>query len=515
MGEVKLLLGDCLDKLKELEDNSVDSVVTDPPYEIGFMGKGWDDSGIANNPELWKEVLRVLKPGGHLLSFSHSRTYHRQAVAVEDAGFEIRDQIMWIYGSGFPKSHNIGKAVDKMGGKTIGWFGQWLRDWRQENNITQKEVSKLFPSKTGGLTGCVANWELGLNLPTTEQFNTIIEHFDLPFDNIEELEREVIGTKSAACFGTEERHTIGSSKSVELDITKGNSEWEGWGTALKPAHEPIVMARKPFKGTVAENVLEWGTGGINVDGCRVGNESRKNQQKNFANNVGGVYKETNSSKDEFVDVNGRFPANIIFDEEAGKILDEHSGTTKSTKRGAHNNKKTEHTNTYTPPQAMYSDANTYGDEGGASRFFYCPKASKKDRNEGCDELEEKQRPGQTDKGNYSSSVYCKDCGKTHNGTNDHSECNDDVEYRPSTTTTKNNHPTVKPTDLCAYLIRLVTPKGGVVLDPFMGSGSMGKAAVREGMNFIGIEREEEYMEIAKSRIEYEESKNKHQQFWTL
>jgi DNA modification methylase len=230
-----------------------------------------------------------------------------------------------------------------------------------------------------------------------------------------------------------------------------------------------------------------------------------------------VYKETNSSKDEFVDVNGRFPANIIFecicdnpkvvadkydirtyndykntfqsyeenDKEKGKyeikdvettkvihtdpncpcyILDKQSGNKKSTKRGAHNNKKTEHTNTYTPPQAMYSDANTYGDEGGASRFFYCPKASKKDRNEG---------------------------------------------------NTTNQHPTVKPTDLCAYLIRLVTPKGGVVLDPFMGSGSMGKAAIREGMNFIGIEREEEYMEIAKSRIEHEESKNKHQQFWTL
>ena len=409
MGEVKLLLGDCLDKLKELEDNSVDSVVTDPPYEIGFMGKGWDDSGIANNPELWKEVLRVLKPGGHLLSFSHSRTYHRQAVAVEDAGFEIRDQIMWIYGSGFPKSHNIGKNIEKI---KVGGI----------KNLKQIGTKQGIKVETG-----------------TSGYS---------------YSKEYVAGKSMG----------GKQISGEIPVYEITNEYEGWGTALKPAHEPIVMARKPFKGTVADNVLEWGTGGINVDECRIGNESRKNQQKNFANNVGGVYKETNSSKDEFVDVNGRFPANIIFDEEAGKILDEHSGTTKSTKRGAHNNKKTEHTNTYTPPQAMYSDANTYGDEGGASRFFYCPKASKKDRNEG---------------------------------------------------NTTNQHPTVKPTDLCAYLIRLVTPKGGVVLDPFMGSGSMGKAAVREGMNFIGIEREEEYMEIAKSRIEYEESKNKHQQFWTL
>jgi site-specific DNA-methyltransferase (adenine-specific) len=351
---MKLLLGDCLDKLKELEDNSVDSVVTDPPYEIGFMGKGWDDSGIANNPELWKEVLRVLKPGGHLLSFSHSRTYHRQAVAVEDAGFEIRDQIMWVYGSGFPKSHNIGKAVDKIEGNEREVVGDNPNHRERNNNL--KEM-------------------LSLNNPT---------------------------------------------------ITKGNSEWEGWGTALKPAHEPIVMARKPLsEKTVADNVLEWGTGGINIDGCRVEGKPRTSHKD--GNKVGNYQSEKKYGQiaDGAVcdGAEGRFPANIIFDEEAGKMLPDAG-------------------------QGGYGEETT----SSASRFFYCPKTSKSDRSEG------------------------------------------------------NNHPTVKPTDLMAYLIRLVTPKDGIVLDPFMGSGSTGKAAVREGMDFIGIERETEYFEIAKSRIEYEINK---------
>jgi DNA modification methylase len=438
---VRLLNGDCLQKLKELKDNSVDSVVTDPPYHLiswdiqpkkkykrnkkGFMGKEWDGMGedgigIANNPQLWKEVLRVLKPGGHLLSFSHSRTYHRQAVAVEDAGFEIRDQIMWIYGSGFPKSHNIGKSVDKIQGND--------REVVGENPNVRKADS---------------------------QKNTILEG------------------------GFKEDDTI----------TKGNSPYEGWGTALKPAHEPIVMARKPFKGTVAKNVLEHGTGGINIDGCRVGSESRTYDltmtSGNFETTNGGKNIKSGSKT-----VEGRFPANIIFDEEAGKILDEQSGTTKSSKRGAHNNKKTEHTNTYTPPQAMYSDENTYGDTGGASRFFYCPKASKKDRNDGLEHIQPKQIKGR-DEGQDKTSIA----------------------YKARPTERQNIHPTVKPTDLMAYLVRLVTPKGGTVLDPFMGSGSTGKASVREGFNFIGIEREDEYMEIAKTRIEHEQSKNKHREFF--
>ena len=417
---MRLLLGDCLDKLKELDDNSVDSIVTDPPYGIAFMGKKWDYD--VPSQAIWEECMRVLKPGGHILSFAGSRTYHRMAVRIEDAGFEIRDQIMWIYGSGFPKSHNIGKAVDKIGGKSIGWFGQWLRDWREENNITQKEIAKLFPSKTGGLTGCVANWELGLNIPTTEQFNTIIENFDLPFENIEELEREIVGTKNSACFGNEDRHTIGASKSVEVDITKGNSDWEGWGTALKPAHEPIVMARKPIVGTVANNVLEYGVGGINIDECRIGVQpnddifaKNPHTRGGFGHGDATIYGDS-SGADNYDPTKGRFPANIIFDEEAGRILDEQSGISKSSggsgdksmgalgKNGKYGNYALD---------VKAANLGGLGDTGGASRFFYCPKTSKSDRSEG------------------------------------------------------NIHPTVKPTDLMGYLIRLVTPKGGIVLDPFM------------------------------------------------
>ena len=388
---MKLLLGDCLDKLKELDDNSVDSIVTDPPYGLSFMGKKWDYD--VPSTEIWEECIRVLKPGGHLLSFGGSRTYHRMAVRIEDAGFEIRDQIMWVYGSGFPKSMNIGIQVDK-------------KLDNQREVVGEKVRGDVEKAKENG-AGYLAD---PANRNNTKQFG----------------------------YGT---HTI----------TKGNSDWEGWGTALKPAHEPIVMARKPIVGTVANNVLEYGVGGLNIDGTRVGETgARNNGNKNGTkdSNSIGYYKPTQK-----VDYGmGRFPANIIFDEEAGKILDEQSGISKSSvgsgdksmgalgKNGKYGNYALD---------VKAANLGGLGDTGGASRFFYCPKTSKSDRSEG------------------------------------------------------NIHPTVKPTDLMGYLIRLVTPKGGVVLDPFMGSGSTGKGAVREGMVFIGIERESEYFEIAEARIQNE------------
>ena len=420
MNKVTLLKGDCIKKLKGLKDNSVDSVVTDPPYHLtswdmqpkkkykrknkGFMGKEWDGLGkdgigIANNPKLWKEVLRVLKPGGHLLSFSHSRTYHRQAVAVEDAGFEIRDQIMWIYGSGFPKSHNIGNKLGE--------------------------------------------------------------------------------------------------------------EYKGIGTALKPAHEPIVMARKPFNGTVAKNVLEWGTGGINIDECRVGTDEITT---NGYGDKGFVAQEGYEPSTH----QGRFPANIIFDEEAGKILDEQSGISKSSPNKWEGNNNA-------PIYGKYEKGirqSTFSDTGGASRFFYCPKASKKDRNEGMPEQVPQftGRPRREDGSVIYKETHPEEWAEVMKGKPRKEKTSlaaSEEILQPTLKGTMNIHPTVKPTDLMAYLVRLVTPKGGVVLDPFMGSGSTGKGAIREGMDFIGIEREDEYMEIAKTRIQHEEGKHNYRTFFDI
>jgi transcriptional regulator with XRE-family HTH domain len=388
------------------------------------------------------------------------------AVNIEDAGFEIRDMIAWVYGSGFPKSLNIGKAVDKTGGKSVAWFGEWLRKWRKENNITQKEVAKLFPSKTGGLTGCVANWELGLNVPTLEQFNLICKTFNLPFESIEELEREL--------SGIDERYNEpsgivnvgqGERTKIQRKVTKGNSEWEGWGTALKPALEPITVARKPIsEKSIAENVLRWGTGGINIDESRVGTEQTRTTIKDLSQAHGnqfgkaGIKYPTQGYKEN---PPGRFPANFIHDG-SPEVLE------------------------LFPTQGEKSEA----------RFFYCAKASKKDRNEGLDGFEDKLQANAKYRPSHLEKALEGDSGKPHG------------RYTP----TKNNHPTVKPTELMLYLIKLVTKPEGITLDPFMGSGSTGKAAARGNFKFIGIEREQDFYEIAQARINHETSKPKQQTF---
>lgn len=418
--QIKLMLGDCLFKLKELEDNSVDSIVTDPPYGLSFMGKHWDYD--VPSQEIWEECLRVLKPGGYLLAFAGSRTYHRMAVRIEDVGFEIRDQIMWIYGSGFPKSLNISKQIDKQAGAVDA----------NKNN------------------------------------------------------------KSLFGYGTED---------ITTPTTDAAKQWNGWGTALKPAHEPIVMARKPLsENTVSDNVLKYGTGGINIDGCRI---ATTDTLGGGATNGSGLdidgfdrpwmhdeekmkeYQQKMQDNVAHAENLGRFPANVIFDDDAGEILDEQSGISKSTggsgekSMGAlgKNGKYGKYTLDVLP-----SHIGGIGDSGGASRFFYCPKTSKSERNEGLDGYEQRY----TDTNRVVGSA---------GGTNPRN--------RGAEQPIANFHPTVKPTDLMAYLIRLVTHTGGTVLDPFMGSGSTGKAAVREGAAFIGIEMESEYFEIANGRINWE------------
>lgn len=440
----KVINGDSREILEGFESDSIDAIVTDPPYEIGFMGKEWDKSGISFNSEIWEKCLRVLKPGGHLLAFGGTRTYHRIAVAIEDAGFEIRDSIAWIYGSGFPKSLNISKQIDSRGGENISWFGEWLRDWRVKNNITQKEISKLFPSKTGGLTGCVANWELGLNLPTAEQFSTIVRSFNLPFGTIEEAEREVTGKQRQGKLAVAPGQDNDRS-SIMLDITASATEaakkWEGWGTALKPALEPICLARKPLsEKTVAANVLEWGTGALNIDGSRIEAEKETGWGGGGSKLYdGGLSRNGGKSRP----ADGRWPANLIHDgsEEVEREFPSPHGAGQS--RFGTRDIGGESKGIF---PAHGKGGHRFGDEGSASRFFYTAKASKWER-------------------------------ESHN-----------------------KHPTVKPVALMEYLVKLVTLRGGMVLDPFAGSGSTLIAAKRLGYRYIGIERNSEHVETIKKRL---------------
>ncbi len=395
----QVLHGNSLEVLKTLEDNSVDSIVTDPPYELGFMGKKWDSTGIAYNVELWKECLRVLKPGGHLLAFGGTRTYHRMTCAIEDAGFEIRDCIQWNYGSGFPKSHDISKAIDK---------------------------------------------KLG-------------------------AEREVIGVckrsgKEVGTYGA-----FKGNNKITTPATPEAQEWEGWGTALKPANEPIVLARKPIsEKTIAENVMKWGTGGINIDDCRIELNGDYKCKANGRPSLTGLGDNYDPSKANQPDTQGRFPANVILDEEAGRMLDEQSGITKSggtTTKGAKNNWGNPRTPLNNIPPSV----------GGASRFFYCAKASKKERNLGLEDVE----PTTVDDGRNKPI---------------------DNPFLRGKTPRQNTHPTVKPIKLMEYLITLITPPNGTVLDPFLGSGTTALAALNLGRFFIGIELNEEYCEIARRRV---------------
>ena len=440
----RLLLGDNIKSLKQLEDNSIDSVVTDGPYGLsaaknsgktskgGFMGKKWDYD--VPSVEFWQEVYRVLKPGGHVLSFGGTRTYHRMAVNIEDAGFEIRDQIQWLYSTGFPKSHNIGKSVDKVRGNDREVVGEL--DTQIFDNPTLKEQ--------GSMMGSPSDRKIG-----------------------------------------------------KIDITKGTSEWEGWGTALKPANEPICLARKPLsEKTIVDNVLRWGTGGINIDGCRIEGAYGTGQNEIMERDADifndGENKMTGHKKKIMVsNEEGRFPANIILDEEAGQVLDEQSGVsgggTKS-KSGFRLGGKSENS---VGLNGTKNALDNYGDKGGASRFFYQAKVGKKERNMGLEDFQAKQPEGL----GHGLDRICSICEAPQLKPCD---CKDNKWVLKAK---KNTHPTVKPVSLMAYLCRLITPPNGIVLDPFMGSGSTGIAANLEGFSFVGMEMDEDYFKIAEARIE--------------
>ena len=402
--------GDCLQVLRGMDANSIDSIVTDPPYGLSFMGRTWDYD--VPSVDIWAECLRVLKPGGHLLAFAGTRTQHRMAVRIEDAGFEIRDMIAWVYGSGFPKSMDVSKAIDKAAGAEREVIGVSAFAARRVENVERPNTANV-----GGYANADA------------------------------------------------------SSLVTAPATDAARQWQGWGTALKPALEPITVARKPLIGTVAANVLEHGTGALNIDACRVAGI------KPTVNNIPfDAWRQAEGRDDRQTPAQtydaseGRWPANLIHDG-SDEVL---AGfpVTGASKSGGKAGAIGYHAG------GSGADRGGHDDSGGsAARFFYCAKASKRDREEGLD-------------------------GFAPAKTNDGRKVDADNAYQRGATLRTNVHPTVKPTDLMAYLCRLVTPPGGVVLDPFMGSGSTGKAAMREGFCFIGIERDLDYFAIAEKRLRH-------------
>jgi site-specific DNA-methyltransferase (adenine-specific) len=441
----QIICGDCLQILYTFPSNMVDSVVTDPPYGLsrepdirevlekwlagedytyrggGFMGKTWDS--FVPGPSIWREVYRVLKPGGHALVFAGTRTQDLMTTALRLAGFEVRDVIEWLYFSGFPKSMDVSKALDirERGKFTI----NKIQHFREKRGLTRKQLGELAGFKDAEKT--VWDWEIGGHVPSEANWNLIKRILDITEEEEKAFEREKTGERQKLdTFIREGGYVAGEADATHydkkvIDITTPATDlakkWDGWGTALKPAHEPIIVARKPLIGTVAENVEKYGTGALNIDGCRIPTEDNLN---------GGAYAKQGTPRNDgwgmqrggagkYVQPEGRFPANCVT----------------------------------TEPDAFFS------------KYFnvtppeLCKKASKRDRNS---------------------------------------------DWRGEEIGAINRHPTVKPTDLMAWLVRLITPPGGIVLDPFAGSGSTCVAARREGFFFIGIEQELEYVEIARKRV---------------
>ena len=428
-----ILHGDCIEVMRGLDANSVDTCVTDPPYELGFMGKKWDSSGIAFQIATWREVYRVLKPGAILLAFGGTRTYHRMVCAIEDAGFEIRDQIDWIYGSGFPKSYNIGKALE-------------------------------------------AQMKTGHSSPKGQRITAMGDDYE---------KTPLAGTPNYGVTGNFTNKDTGS-KPMELTTPEAQL-WEGYGSALKPAHEPIVVAMKPVDGTFAENALKWGVAGLWIDGGRVGTEAipPQRQGKDIRNNAWSG----NGGKSDYVSAGsvGRFPANIIHDGSDEVLAAFDQQTPARTKKPSASGGSCYEGSIWGGGKPFTSNANTGDNGGSAARFFYCAKASRSERNAGLEGMDTREIKGAVGM----KAVTAAKWGDP-----------DEPVYERNTKA-QNHHPTVKPVELMRYLVRLTkTPTGGVVLDPFMGSGTTGCACAMEGRAFIGIEREAEYIEIAEKRIEH-------------
>lgn len=527
----------------------------------GFMGKDWD-SDIAFQPETWRAMGKLLYPGAFGMTFAGSRTFHRIAVAIEDAGFIIHPMIGWVYASGFPKATRIDKQIDKHGGQSIGWFGKWLREYRKEKGIKQKELAIHFPSKTGGLTGCVANWELGLNTPTVVQFNKLCEVLDLPFGTIQEAEREIIGKDKARSDKT-------WFTAEDWDITKPATDlaraWEGhrYGLqALKPALEPIIVFQKPYEGRPIDDILETGAGALNIDGGRIGTEDTRAKAYKMTSKglSGGGYGTGKMNYDrislEAGSASGRWPANIVLSHspecelvgyrdadnypinrftdgakpfgdgagheyeteiiEAGQLpvyecvdgcavraLDEQTGTLRSGAFLSH------HKNTGgKPPIGTFeirdrSGENNYpASSGGASRFFF-----------NADYMYERLEEADPMKYQAKASKSERNAGLAHVGettVDDGRQKSIDNAHQRGETKRQNPHPTLKPIALLRWLTTLLLPPDEYaprrILVPFAGTGSEMIGAFQAGWEqIIGVELEAEYVDIAKARIKYWES----------
>lgn len=562
----RVITGNCLEVLPTLDAESVDAIVSDPPYGLGFMGKGWDHAVPV--VEFWREALRVAKPGAHLAAFGGTRTYHRLACAIEDAGWEIRDCLSWLYGSGFPKSLDVSKAVDKHLGATphiIGtrkavpgvaftqsspaatgraeipvtvpatdaghqWQGYgtalkpgyepiilaqkpyapqhllailahtttellWLLVDSSEKTATPSSAwlqTAGFWSTAPWLSECLGVLSQLANRCTIETASGLITDLKILKSSLSKLTPSTTTVASSAISGDESSAWLAASisRSVQAKCERLASTTAGeiaidWradegsgpeGSDLAPAWEPIILARKPLAGTVAANVLQYGTGGLNIDGCRVGEiggpadlAAGSGTRSNAVYGTYGAAVTTPLDK-------GRWPANVVLDEAAAGLLDAQSGISK----GGTDTGRRVHGGLWSASADGIPCGPQYGDSGGASRFFYTAKASRSEREAGLDHLPARITNTDTPPG-------------TQGATNPRAGANRSCAAR-------NHHPTVKPLALMQWLCRLVTPPGGLILDPFCGSGTTGRAAVAEGFRFIGIELSEEYAAIARARI---------------
>lgn len=470
---MKLVRADCLSYLPKIETNSIDAIVTDPPYELGFMGKAWDKTGIAYNIEVWKECLRVLKPGGYLLAFGGSRTYHRMACAIEDAGFEVRDQIFWVYSQGFPKSLSLSKQLSKQTGIglcTCKEHEPMIELGYEKNNKHRDNISN---GDNDGLGSGEQIWSQGNDDNEVAKQN---ENTNISSNST--IRKESENDRKIKEWKIDDRFICPKCRKIKSDIG---------GTALKPAHEPICMARKPLsEKTIAENVLKWGTGALNIDACRIPiNTEQDDIHAKNPHTVGTIGENDiyGKGKPVLYEINkqGRFPANVIHDGSDEVMAEFAKAGMYKAKKGRSGKKGGSGFGFFDDEKSKNTDGIWPEDCGGsAARFFYCAKSSQSERNAGLEDFEEQTKVwnGQADK----SSTEIKP-----------------VEQR-FTTKTKNIHPTVKPIKLMEYLIKLVAREGQTVLDPFMGSGSTGIAAKNLKRNFVGIEISKEYYEIAKARL---------------